>query len=470
MKPIQSYPFKEFVSVERASIWTIDSRTFRAFCGSSALTITAALSIAPTAISQEISGDVTEPVSSSTIADGAPGDVTITDTGSIVLSEQEGSSAVTIDTDNAFSNAGEITINDSNDATGVRITANRTSDLSHDGFISVVEDYTREDDDEDDDLDGPLAIGSGRTGIAFESGGTHAGNLTTGTSSSILVEGNQSVGVDFASFLDGNASLDGVVTVTGDGAKGVVFEQGASGNVLLSGTVATTGQDAVAVEITGDIGGALTVESALQSTGFTSTVLTNYVSFGQTDEDTLPLEERLDAEALLPNSAGMIVSGSVANGLLINGSVDDFVSQDDLDDETKDTIEDFDENREFGSISSFGPGPALLITPGTSGADLTFGTVVETVRDTLDDDEDEDTSETLAVFDYEFGLINRGTISADGQNVGFAAEAIRIEGDLGTGRAVNISGGIQNTGSIQATAFEADATALSLQEGVELTR
>ena len=422
------------------------------------------------ASAQAISEDLTTPVTSSTVDNGAPGDVTITEDGSITLTDQDGSTAVTMDSDNSFDNQGDITINDSDNATGVQILVDRTGNIIHDGTLSVIEDYTREDDDDDGDLDGPLAIGVGRAGILFDAGGTHSGDLTTGSSSSIEVEGNQSFGINVASRLDGSASLDGSVSVLGDDARGVVFAEGASGDVLLSGDVAATGENALAVEITGDVGGAVTVESALQSTGFISTTQTNYVAFGQTNDDTLPLEERLDAEALLPNTAGMIVSGNLANGLLINGAADDFVSQEDVDDETKDTVEDFDENRVRGSINSVGPGPALLITPGSASGDLTFGTVVETVRDTLDDDEDDDTTETLAVFNYEFGLINRGTISGDGQNVGFAAEGVRIEGDPGTGRTVTITGGMLNRGTIRATAFEADATALSFEAGAVISR
>lgn len=470
MKHIVSRPVLGIGSARQSSLGSFENRRIRALGGTSVLTLTAALGMPMMASAQAISEDLTAPVASSTVDNGAPGDVTITEDGSITLTEQDGSTAVTMDSDNAFNNDGEITINDSDNATGVRILADQAGNITHNGTLSVIEDYTREDDDDDGDVDGPLAIGVGRTGILFEPGGTHAGTLTTGGSSSIEVEGNQSFGINVASFLDGSASLDGSVSVLGDDARGVVFEQGASGDVLLSGDVSAIGENAVAAEITGDIGGALTVESALQSTGFVSTTQSNYVAFGQTTDDTLPLEERLDAEALLPNTAGMIVSGNVANGLLINGAVDDFITQEDLDDETKDTVDDFDENRVRGSINSIGSGPALLITPGTAAGDLTFGTVVETVRDTLDDDEDEDTTETLAVFNYEFGLINRGTISGDGQNVGFDAEGVRIEGDPGSGRTVTITGGIQNRGTMRATAFEADATALSLQAGTDISR
>lgn len=434
------------------------------------MSITTALALPAVAMAQQVDGDITDPVSSSTIDNGAPGDVIITDTGSITLTGQAGVTAVTIDSDNNFDNEGEISIEDSDNAVGLRVTAGRTGDISHGGLITVFENYDRLDDDDDGDLDGPFAIGANRIGILLEAGGTHTGNLTTLGGSSIVVEGNQSTGIQLSSLLDGALTLDGTVSVVGDDARGVVVEQGVSGDILLSGSVIANGENAVAVDIDGDVGGALTVESTLQSTGFASTLASNYVSPASANENTLPVDERLDAEALLPNTAGMIVAGSVADGLLINGNIDTFISQEDIDDETKDTIEDFDENRGTGSITSFGAGPALLIAPGNSAGDLTFGTVTETVRDTLDDDGDEDTSEVLAVFDYDFGLINRGAIIADGQNIGFAAEAVRIESDVAGGRATIITGGIQNAGTIRASSFEADAAALSLGTGVQVTR
>lgn len=446
------------------------NRRIRLFGQASALTLTASLGLPFMASAQEITDERTDPILSSTINSGAPGDVTITDTGSVVVGPLDGVTAVTMDTDNAFDNQGAITVNDSDNSTGVQILTDLTGDISLGGSVSVVEDYTREDDDEDGDLDGPLAIGTNRVGIGIGDGGTHTGDLTTLDGSSIVVEGNQSIGIEALSFIDGSMRIDGSVGVVGDDAKAIVLEDGASGDIVLGGGITATGENAVAVEITGDIGGALAVESSIQSTGFTSTGLTNYVAFGQTDEDTPALEDRLDDEALLPNTAGMILSGSVTDGLLVNGRVDRFTSQEDIDDETKDTVDDFDENRSTGSITSTGPGPALLITPGAGAGDLTLGTVTETVRDTLDDDEDEDTTEVLATFDYDFGLINRGSIIADGQNVGFDAQAVRIEGNTGTAQETIISGGIQNTGTMRATGFEGNATALSLGAGTQITR
>ena len=87
------------------------------------------------------------------------------------------------------------------------------------------------------------------------------------------------------------------------------------------------------------------------------------------------------------------------------------------------------------------------------------------MRDTLDDDDDDDVTETLAVFDLEQGLINRGTILASGINIGFDATALDISG-LADGTAnVVIEGGMANSGTIRATAYEADSVAVQLGQG-----
>jgi hypothetical protein len=140
--------------------------------------------------------------------------------------------------------------------------------------------------------------------------------------------------------------------------------------------------------IDGDIGGAFSIDGTLTSTGFTSVGQTNYIAPLNIDEDTDPVEDRLDADDLYDNAYTVRLTGSVTNGLLINGAVDDYVSEEDEDDETKDTVEDFDENRGSGRIYSYGSGIALDIE--AVDTDITLGTVVETVRDTLDDDDDDD--------------------------------------------------------------------------------
>ncbi|MAI90055.1 autotransporter domain-containing protein [Ponticaulis sp.] len=412
----------------------------------------------------EITDDLTTAIATSTIDDGSPDDIVIASGGSVVVSDTDGFIAVTVDSDNSVTNEGAITINDSDNSVGILIEPGFTGDIANNGSISLVEDYTREDEDDDDDADGDFALGTNRVGILLESGGTHTGSITSDSTSTISIEGNDSAGISLRSILDGSIALDGSITVLGDNAVGIEALEDVTGDVLLSGSISTQGLDAIGADLQGDIGGNLTIEGTIASFGFESTSVSNYIRPSQVDEDTAAVEDRLDADALYDNTAGVRIGGDIANGFLVNGAVDDFTSEEDEDDETKDTADDFDENRTTGQIVSYGSGPAVLITADDD-SDLVLGTVVETVRDTTDDDDDDDVTETLAVFEYDYGFINRGSIIASGLNIGFDATGVRIEGNEAAGTSAIIEGGLLNTGSITATAFEANATALSLGFG-----
>jgi len=420
------------------------------------------------AYAQEIDTETTVPVVTSTFENGGPGDVTITEDGSIVLGGTEGQVAITVDSDNSVTNDGQIQIDDTNNVTAILIGPGRTGDIMSSGTILLQEDYTREDDDDDDDLDGPLALGNNRIGIHLQSGGTHTGTINLQDSSLLTVEGNDSAGILLESMLDGNLIIDGGISVIGEDGVAIDAAEGVTGDVILGSSITTRGANAEGVILDGDVGGNIAITGSVFVSGFTNTGVTNYIPPASLTEDTDPIADRIDAEDINDSGSALVIGGSVANGLLVNGNVDDFVSQEDVDDETKDTIEDFDENRSSGSVLTVGSAPALLITPDLNGAatdDIIIGTVVETVRDTLDDDEDDDFTETLATFEYEQGLINRGTISADGLNIGFDATGLQIEGSADGTFTTQIVGGILNTGTIEGTAFEADATAIDLRSG-----
>lgn len=413
-----------------------------------------------------IDTETSTPVTTSTADGGDPADIDITPDGSIEIEQTDGSVAITLDSNNSVNNDGTIQIDESDNSVGILIEADRSADVTGSGNIYLFDNYERTDDDDDDDLDGPLAEGTNRTAILLQSGGTHTGNISLEAGADVEVEGNQSYGVRLQSELAGDLLIDGSVSVLGDAARAIRADQAITGDVLISGPVDARGENAQAIELEGDVGGALTFESLVSSSGFASTGLTNYVTPTAIDDDTPALVDRIDAEDLLDNAGAVAIRGSVAGGILINGNVDDFVSEEDDEDETKDTIEDFDENRSTGTISSIGSGTALLIAAEDS--DLVIGPVVETVRDTLDDDDDDDFTETLATFNYEQGLINRGVINANGLNIGFDATALRIEGASDGSADVLINGGIDNSGTIQATAVDADAVAASFGAGAQI--
>lgn len=415
----------------------------------------------------EIEESTVAPVETSTANDGQPDDITITEDGEIDLSDLPGTTAITVDSDNTITNDGEILAEDTDYVTAIAVRTGTTTGITHTGSIELSEDYDREDEDDDDDVDGPLAIGTNRVGIDVENGGTITGNILLDHGSTLYIEGNDSAGVRIGSALDGDYTQQGTISVIGDNALGLSLEDDVASDVLISGAITVQGENASAVTIDGDVSGNVTIESSISSTGFTSTSSSNYIAPVYIDDDTEAVEDRRDADDLYDNANGVRITGSLGQGLLINGAVDDFTSEEDEDDETKDTIDDFDENRTAGRIYSYGSAPALAIEA-IAGENVVFSSVVETVRDTTDDDDDDDVDEVLATFSFDQGLINRGTIYASGVNIGFDATALYISGsEDGTGT-VTIDGGILNSGTIQGTAYEASAVGLLLGNGTAI--
>lgn len=435
------------------------------------LALTGAVSVQAlcSAFAVQIDSTTSTPVSTSTANSGSPGDVVITTDGAIEIDETPGVAAVTLDSNNDVDVAGEITMTETDDSQGVLIKDGFAGSVIVSGDIVFDDGYEREDNDDDDDLDGPYAVGESRTGILLENGGVFTGEIVIEAGGLIDVEGNQSAGVMLNSALDGSLVLDGTINVLGDDALGIGINENVTGDVLLSGTVTAQGEDAAGVVVTGDVDGLFTNEGTIMSTGFASTTLSNYIPPGDVDDDTPPLEERIDAEDLLDNRPAVGIGANLANGFLNNGAV----GGRDEDDEDKDAVEDFDENRSTGTIRSYGSAPAVLISPdlNTAGTgDLVLGAVKEKVRDTTDDDDDDDTTEVIAEFDYEYGFINRGVISGAGLNSGYNGVGLRIEGSADGTRETIIDGGVYNRGSITASAREGDATGLSIGDGAVLGR
>ncbi|MEZ5939542.1 MAG: autotransporter outer membrane beta-barrel domain-containing protein [Hyphomonadaceae bacterium] len=427
------------------------------------------------ALAQEvtISTDTTTPISTSTANSGAPADITITADGSVILPDGDGGVAVTVDSDNDVNNAGSIQINNSNNATGVLIQPGYTTDFTNSGTISIIEDYTRTDQDDDDDLDGPLAEGSGRAGILLTEGGTMTGSINL-TGGSIVVEGNDSFGVSLRSVLDGDLRQRGAISLTGGDGVALDVRENVTGDVIVGGSITATGENSVGVNVAGDVGGEFAIDGSIVATGFTSTGVSNYADPDTLSETSTPIADRRDPDDLLEGGPGVQVSGNLGYGFLINGAA---AGEADPTDDVKDVIQDFNENRGTGQINVFGSAPAVLIqaADGAAGSDINVGLVRESVRDTLDDDEDDDTDEVIATFNYDYGFINRGTISANGLNVkvdaegnvigGFDATGLRIAGSADGTHTTTIEGGVFNSGAITSRAYEADSAAVSIGSG-----
>lgn len=410
-------------------------------------------------ITVEITEETTEPLATSTVDNGAEGNIEVTSTGSITLAETAVLPAITLDSSNTISLDGTVEVNNINGIQGLLLQGDNDSVVTINGNLSILEDFVREDLDGDGDLDGDFAIGFDRVGILVDGVSALRSDIILGSNAVLSVEGNNSAGIQVSSGLEGNIRVDGAITSVGSNSANVLIDSVMTGDISIRGTVFTIGEASNSLLVTEDITGSLSNSGTITTTGFASTTLSNYIDPNFVTDDTLPLEDRIDAEDLLIGGSAISVQASISEGILNNGIIDPFLDEDELADETKDTIEDFDENRSSGTINVFGSAPAIEIIAESNGTndDVVIGRVVEDVIDTLDDDADGDFTEVLATFNDDYGFINRGDITSDGLNQGISSTAISIQGASDGSRSTIIEGGFFNSGTISSDAVEADA-------------
>ncbi|HET9352479.1 MAG TPA: autotransporter domain-containing protein, partial [Sphingomicrobium sp.] len=155
---------------------------------------------APAAAETTISTTVTGPVRTSTVKTGGlPDDILINSSG--VVNGTAGGGVI-IDSNHKLNNQGTIQIGNVNNVAGVDVVAGVTSDITLSGKIIVDEPFAPTDADNDGDLDGPFATGTGRFGI--RTNGAMTGNILITSTGTIAVEGNNSAGIYLGGPLTGN--------------------------------------------------------------------------------------------------------------------------------------------------------------------------------------------------------------------------------------------------------------------------
>jgi outer membrane autotransporter protein len=369
----------------------------------------------------KISTATTTPVRTSTVAGGQPDSLLIEANGSIKPTAS--GAAVTMDSSHDVKNSGAIGFTGVSNATGVLLVGGRSGNLTNAGSIDLSEDLTPTDTDNDGDLDGAFAQGSGRFGIRATGPGAFTGNVVN--QGTINIEGNDSGGISLETPLTGSLTSSGAISVLGDRSVGVAATS-VTGDVRITGAISVKGEGATALSL-GDVGGGIVLQNGIAATGYRSTI--------RVTDDTN--RAKLDADDLKQGGPAVRITGSVAKGLLLDRPPVDASTEDK--DEDDDGVEDSLEAT--AQIASSGAAPALDI--GGAGA-TTFGMVGTGER--------------------AFGIVNRGQIGADGVNDGVAATAVRI-GQVGGGT-TTIQGGLNNDkATITAKAYSAQATALLINPG-----
>ena len=382
-----------------------------------------ALLASPAQAQVEITDAQISPVSTGTANGGSASDVIIRSGGSVLIGT--GDTALTINSGNTVTNEGNIGSNDADNTTGILISGGNTGSFSNASTINLVEDYTATDTDGDGDIDGPLALGTGRTGILIAGPGAFTGDVGGIGGSSMRIEGNNSAAIRVNTALVGDLTMAGTAVVVGDNTFALRTDADITGNIVHSGVTTVTGDAASGLSIGGDVTGAISNTGRITASGFRSQVR------GATTAD----RAKLDADDLLNGGPAVAIGGNVTGGLL-NGAIRD----------ANDII------LSQGSINAVGSSPALLISPsvnGLAGGDITLGAV------------------GLAADGQDYGIINEGTINGAGLNDGFAATAIKVEGSTigGILRKAIIENGILNTGTISSSAFEAGSQTVVIGNG-----
>lgn len=406
------------------------------------------LAAVPALADEEVNSERTTPIETATA-----GNIVIGTNGRVTLTGIPGPAVVlNSDHDVTVESTGRITIEEVSGATGVELVAGNTGDFTHGGLISLGDGYTAADGDDDDlvdlngdgipetdlaEADGAFAPAdqTGKTGVLVSGSGSLVGNIVFEAGSSISVEGQDSFGVHVESgaTVAGDLLMGGAITLVGERGRGALIEGDVEGDLRIGGGINVVSPDGEGLAVEGDVKGGVQITGNVATTGYRLT--------SRTSEGRFAVYE--DADDNLNSGSAVRIAGSVDNGIFVLGQSD---------------------SGQGAVIRSTSEAPALEIRPGAvAGGDIMIGLVQ--LDEDVDPDREEAADRLLA-----HGIVLDGEVRAFGIFDGKDANAVVISGrDVsGTMRAVIVEGGLQNTGSISAEAYDAIATGVRIGAGADL--
>ena len=401
-----------------------------------------------------ISGSVNAPLKTSTANNGAADDLSITGT---VTATTTAPVAVTLDSNNSVTNSGTITASNTSGAgaTTVGILANGgfTGLVTNGGTINLGSTNTGTSSNNNGVVDAPFVpaktgdCACNYFGIRLVGASPLVGSVTN--SGTITIKGNNSYGISLeaplvanASSIGGSFSNSGAVTITGDNSIGIRTTASIAKGFLSSSTVSATGTGSQAINIGGPVGGAVSLYGTISATG--------YAVMTRTSSPTL-LGQILNTSADTQQSGGAVVIGAnVAGGRYLGGAPSGTVSGSTAD-LTGDGVADGAETT--ASIVNYGSKPALAI--GSTSTPITIGSFVPAAG-------------SAAASGPAYGIVIRGSVNGAGVYDGKSATGLQIGGKEYDGtvlQGVNVAVGLNVVGSVSASAYNANATGLSIGAG-----
>lgn len=417
-----------------------------------------ALSVTP-ALAQEVTVDDTrdEPVDTATVDNGAPANLVIGANGRVQLTNVSGP-AVTVNSDN------DLTINpgarieifdtdangddvDLNGAIGVQIEDGVDADLTHGGAISLGDTYFAEPNEgtvvidgeefDDPEADGPFALDANKTGLLIgEVDANYApvtgqtgvtGSVTMQSSSVVQVAGQDSFGVRTVTDLSGDLIAGGRIAVRGERSRALSVEGDIGGDIEIN-RVDLTSPEGVGVAIEGDVAGGMRILGSVSVSGYRISQRLTQV-----------LIEQFESEDLQNSGSAIVIAGNLVDGVFFG----------------------------IGADVNHNSGAGAGVSIGRGGDTIALGAVA-LPDDFLAASGEEDDDDARDQLDH--AVVNQGAISANGVYDGRTATAFLIGGrdELGQLRAVILGGdGLRNEGLIEASAFDATATAVRFGEGAQ---
>jgi hypothetical protein len=402
-----------------------------------------ALMLAAPAHADTTVSSTSSPVSTATVNNGAADNLVVGSGASVTT---DGPASVTLNSNNSVTNNGSVTINansSNNNTSAVLLKGGFTGSFTNSGSISNTDGYTASTNSTNGFADGAFAQGTARYGLRLVGPGGLTGDITLNSGSTITVQGNNSYGVSLEAPLTGDLISAGSISMTGSSSTGLSETGGISGKLRITGAVSVSGGSAgagqpgaTAVNVGGDVGGSLSIYSAIAATGYRSTVRSVDPS----------VNAELTSDQLQISGPALQVGANVHGGVILGSAPAGTVSSDATTDADHDGVVDSAETP--GSLTVYGTAPALLV--GANGKTITLGQLAA---------------------QNPYGLILEGNVAGNGVFDTFSANAIQIggvSGSLVTSGAVNIQGGISitDTSVITAQAYQANATTIHIGSGV----
>jgi hypothetical protein len=418
-------------------------------------TLIAAVALAPLCIaagtaqaSTTISTSRTTPVTTATANNGAPDDVVIAS--GVTVSAAAGTttpvSLLTVNSNNSANNTGTLSSSNISNVTGIQVNGGTAGTVANGAAITLNSTFappTTADGYQQGPFAGtaspsnPTGTGVyGLYGIRLSGPGAFTGSITN--SGTITLSGNASRGISVESPIIGTLAHSGSMTVLGDNNIGLASTSAGSvsGNVVINGTVSTIGTNSSAVVLNGSIGGQFRLYSSLSSTGYTVTSRTTNTALLAKLQTAANNQINLAASTL-------VIGNSVVGGLYFGGAPVGTVAGSTAD-LTGDGFADSGETA--ASVSQAGSAPAVVV--GAVGSNVVIGGFV---------------GQNGATQDNGFGMVVRGSVTAAGVYDNVDANGIWI-GTPGGGT-TNLSSGIRLYGTVSASTYNGNATALHMFSG-----